>query len=183
MALNLHEEKQILAKAKSDKNYLAIIFDAYAKDIYAYILSLSKNKLTAEDITSQTFKIALEKIDKFVWRGISIKYWLFRVAHNELQKTWRKENKIIFDNSVINNSFKNNFNDQDFLNQLITQDQAERISSFLNQLPPFSQEVIDLKIWQEFSFKEIAEITGQNQSKVKMAYYRGLKRLKKLLGK
>ena len=58
------------------------IYQEYFSVVYKYVLSISKDPLTAEEITQETFFKALKKIDKF--RGeSSVKVWLCQIAKNE----------------------------------------------------------------------------------------------------
>ncbi|MCL2071436.1 MAG: RNA polymerase subunit sigma, partial [Oscillospiraceae bacterium] len=41
------------------------VYNDYAEDVYRYVLSLCRNKHTAEDITSETFLKAIKAVDKF----------------------------------------------------------------------------------------------------------------------
>ena len=58
---------------------LDIIYDMYFKDVFLYVLSLSKNKEIAEDITGETFLKALKNLDKFDGKK-DIRAWLFTIA-------------------------------------------------------------------------------------------------------
>ena len=57
------------------------IYKKYFSVVYGYILSISGDPLTAEEITQDTFFKALKKIDDF--RGEStLKVWLCQIAKN-----------------------------------------------------------------------------------------------------
>ena len=58
------------------------LYQEYFSVVYEYVLSISKDPLTAEEITQETFFKALKKIDQF--RGeSSVKVWLCQIAKNE----------------------------------------------------------------------------------------------------
>ncbi len=176
MPLNLSQEKDVIAKTKRDRRYFGLIFQSYAKAIYAYAYALTKDKSVAEDITAATFSLALDKINDFSWQEVSIKYWLFQIARNKLKAHWRDKNKLVFNHDLIDQQLGSEAG-VDILNRLIDQETADRLDAYINQLPNLSAEVIRLKIWEEFDFNQIARITGKHLSTVKMAYYRGLAKL------
>lgn len=38
-------------------------------------------------------------------------------------------------------------------------------------------EIIQLRLWEELSFEEIADVLGKSEASVKMAYYRALEKI------
>jgi hypothetical protein len=60
---------------------------------------------------------------------------------------------------------------------------VEQIKNQLDTLDEITREIIILKVWENFKFKEITEIVGQDLGSIKMKYYRGLEKIKLQLGK
>lgn len=75
------------------KDDLEQIYKAYYHEIYLYALSLCKNTLEAEEITSDTFYKALLCAEI---QSDSIKYWLLRVCKNIFidQARLKKEDRL-----------------------------------------------------------------------------------------
>ena len=48
----------------------------------------------------------------------------------------------------------------------------------LDELPDDKREIIIMRIWDELSFREIAELTGKSEAACKMKFSRTLKQLK-----
>ena len=58
-----------------EKNGIEEIYEKYYKDVYRFVLALSKNPHIAEDITQETFVKAIKAVDRF--KGdCDIKVWL-----------------------------------------------------------------------------------------------------------
>ena len=57
------------------------IYNQYFQDVYSFVLSLSRNKKIAEEITQETFFKALKSIDKFQG-NCKIDVWLCQIAKN-----------------------------------------------------------------------------------------------------
>ncbi len=58
------------------------IYQTYFADVYRYILALSRDAHTAEEVTQETFFRALASIDKF--RGdCQLRVWLCQIARNQ----------------------------------------------------------------------------------------------------
>ncbi len=176
--IDKNQEQIIIEKAKKDINYFELIYRAYVKGVYAYIFSLLKDKQAAEDVTAETFRVALDNLADFKWQGVSIKYWLFKIARNQLKKYWRQKQKEVSWNPDI--QVESN-KEAEILDQLTQKERLEKVKNCLEDMEALDSEVIKLKIWEEFSFEEIAYITGYTVSKVKMRYYRGLEKLKEKL--
>lgn len=57
------------------------IYQTYFADVYRYILALSRDAHTAEEVTQETFFRALASIDQF--RGdCQLRVWLCQIARN-----------------------------------------------------------------------------------------------------
>lgn len=48
-----------------EKNGIDEIYEKYYKDVYRFVLALSKNPHIAEDITQETFVKAIKAVDRF----------------------------------------------------------------------------------------------------------------------
>ena len=56
-------------------------YERYFKDVYLYMLAVSKNEDIAEEITQETFFKALKEIKNFKG-NCSVKSWLCQIAKN-----------------------------------------------------------------------------------------------------
>lgn len=66
------------------------VYRLYFKDVYKYVLSLSKNQQLAEEITQETFFKALQNIKNF--RGECKLYsWLCQIAKNTYYSYLKKQ--------------------------------------------------------------------------------------------
>lgn len=63
-----------------------------------------------------------------------------------------------------------------------TQADVEPLLQALNNLKPAEREVLTLKVFEEFTFAEIADITGQPQGTVHSHYRRGVDAIRRKLG-
>ncbi len=54
---------------------------------------------------------------------------------------------------------------------------VKRIEEFILTFKPPTPEIIQLKLWEELSFEEIAELMGKSVGSVKMMYYRALEKI------
>lgn len=69
------------------------VYEKYFKDVYVFILSLTSNQETAQEITQETFFKALKAIDRFDGSK-DILAWLFTIARNTYYTHLKKQSKI-----------------------------------------------------------------------------------------
>jgi RNA polymerase sigma-70 factor (ECF subfamily) len=81
----LAEERVLLAKArKGERAAVATLYRTFARRLYGTVLMPRLgNAQAAEDALSETFRTALERLDTFDDHGVSIYFWLSRIAVNK----------------------------------------------------------------------------------------------------
>jgi len=81
----LRWERRCLDRARrGDRQAFAELYEAYAGPLYSRVLMPRLgNPQAAEDALSETFRTLLEKIDRFEDKGVSIWFWLSRIAVNK----------------------------------------------------------------------------------------------------
>lgn len=155
------------------------IYQLYFKDVYYYILSLSRNEYIAEDITSETFLKAMKAIDNF--RGdTKLSVWLCQIAKNEYFSYLRKNKRIEFRKDLDNLMEKEDINI--FERDIISKDEFIRINSIIDSsLQEPYDEIFRLRFYRELSFKEIGKLFGKTDNWACVIYHRARKKIQKEL--
>ena len=149
------------------------LYDAYAGDIYRYILSLCGSKHMAEDITAETFLSAINAADKF--KGdCHVRVWLCQIAKNK------------FYNQAKRNKFVAELQDEipsgdTFELQLQDKTQAFEIHKILHLLQEPYKEVFSLRIFSELSFAEIGELFTKTESWARVTFHRAKNKIKEAI--
>lgn len=154
------------------------IYQTYFRDVYSYILSLSKDRFIAEDITSETFLKAMKSIDGF--RGdTSIRIWLCQIAKNEYFSSLRKDKRIDFTENIeeLKRLEISNYLEKD----IISNDGASHIYNLILLLDEPYSEIFKLRYYSELSFKQIGELFGKTDNWACVTFHRARKRLQKEL--
>lgn len=154
------------------------IYQTYFRDVYSYILSLSKDKFIAEDITSETFLKAMKSIDGF--RGdTSVRIWLCQIAKNEYFSSLRKDKRIDFTENIeeLKRLEISNYLEKD----IISNDAASNIYNLILLLDEPYSEIFKLRFYSELSFKQIGELFGKTDNWACVTFHRARKRLQKEL--
>lgn len=175
--------KQIeLAKAGNQPAYKYLL-DTYWNEVYAFQLKRTKNEHEAEDITIQTFSRAFDKLDSFDEK-YNFKTWLITISKNIHIDLIRKKKASIRSN-ITDEETKNVHKIADETpsveDSLINEQHLAQLLSDIKQLKPPYQEVIQLRYFQEKSYKEIAADLGEPMSNVKVKLLRAKKLLAQII--
>ncbi|HLN20824.1 MAG TPA: RNA polymerase sigma factor [Bacteroidales bacterium] len=145
--------------------------EAYADHIYRFILGSVKDAHRADDIVQDTYErlwMHLTEIDFIV-----VKSWLFSTSYHIMIDIIRKEKRISGLEDLVHEP---EFNGRGY------SDLNEILHRAIEKLPEIQKTSILLRDYEGYSYKEIGEITGQNESQVKINIYRGRIALKNYIG-
>ncbi|MDM1296934.1 sigma-70 family RNA polymerase sigma factor [Empedobacter falsenii] len=165
-----YEEDSLLIKDYIDGNEYAleILIEKYKSRIYSFIFSKVLDKDVTEDIFQDTFiKVILTlKSGGYNEEGKFLP-WLMRIAHNLTIDYFRHVKKMPAIRETVG-KYDDDYNIFDFIGNSdecsetkIIKKQIENDLRYLVTLLPSDQrEVLELRIFKELSFKEIAEETN-----------------------
>lgn len=168
------EEQRIIERSKKDPRAFAHIYDHYYEDIFQFIYRRTDDEDLTADICSQSFFKALQNIKKYEFRGLPFSAWLYRIASNEVNKYFNKKKKdriFSVEEERILELFENDENE-------FSQEHIQLLVKTLKELPTETMEVLELRFFEEKSFKEIAFILNIGESGAKMRLYRAVEKLK-----
>lgn len=182
MEINQEESLRWIKEAKKGNqaafNYL---LDKYWNDVYGFQLKKTRNEYEAEDITIQTFSRAFNKIESFD-ENYSFSTWLIAISKNLHVDLIRKKNASI--RSTTEESAKvHKIADEtpSIEDKLITEQHLAQLLTDIKQLKPHYQEVINLRYFQEKTYKEIAENLQEPMNNVKVKLLRAKKLLAEII--
>lgn len=148
------------------------VYVQYFKIVYKYLLYLSKgNEAVSEEITSETFAIAVEKINTFKGK-CKISVWLCQIAKFLYYKEVKRNNKIKFED-ITEICQSENFEDN-----LIELEDKRKVLKDIETLDKDTKNVIYMRVIGNFTFEEIAKITGKTANWARVKYFRGKEKLK-----
>ncbi|HJL14036.1 MAG TPA: RNA polymerase sigma factor [Sandaracinaceae bacterium LLY-WYZ-13_1] len=81
----LARERELIARARrGERDAVAALYRAFAPRLFATVLMPRLgNRQAAEDALSETFRTALERLPQFDDQGVSLYFWLSRIAVNK----------------------------------------------------------------------------------------------------
>lgn len=171
-------EEAISRAKKNDQKAFNFLLDTFWDDVYGFQLKRIENENDAEDITIQTFSRAFDKINTFD-DSYKFKTWLITISKNIHIDLLRKEKNSIAqftsnDDKSVYQILDESPSPED---ELITEQHLAKLLRDIKNLKPHYQEIINLRYFQELSYKEISVQLKEPINNVKVK----LLRAKKLL--
>ena len=168
----LEEERLQILAAQRDRSAFAPIYERYVDQIYAYVLTLTKDRDKAEDVTAATFTKALEELPRFEWRGVPYSAWLYRVAASLVVREHRRRGWIELPAHLES--------DEPGPGEVLERrGDAEELRAAVAVLPEDQRRAILLRFGADLRNAEVAEIMGRSEGAVKLLVFRGLTSLRR----
>ncbi len=169
----MNSSTELIARVRSgDDEAFRLIFDRYARPVISFIYDMVNQRDLAEELAQETFVRAYKGIQS-LRDDTKLSTWLFGIAKNvareSLRQRWRSDSKVeMEDDGVMQLSDKELLPDD----QLINKELNSVIQEALAKLDEDKREVFTLKVFQQRSYEEIAEITGFSIPKLKTDLHR-----------
>lgn len=164
--------------AQQTNTAFASMYDANAERIYRYHYYRLRHRETAEDLTSQTFLKAFERFGTFDPSKGTMTTWLYRIARN----TFIDHLRALHPSADIGGIAEFVSSGEDVAANVVAREAVEQARTLIQRLTPDQREVVLLRLWDELSYAEIAELTGKSEAASKMAFSRGIASLRKQAG-
>ena len=173
-----------IEKAKAgDQAAYKFLLDSFWMEVYSFQLKRIRNEADAEDITIQTFSKAFDKLSTFNENYV-FKTWLITISKNIHIDLLRKKNASIRANTAdeasehVNKIMDETPSMEDIL---ISEQHLAQLLSDIKQLKTPYQEVINLRYFQEKSYKEIATTLDEPMNNIKVKLLRAKKLLAQII--
>jgi RNA polymerase sigma-70 factor (ECF subfamily) len=131
----------------------------------------------AADVTQQAFVRAFRGLATF--RGAaSVRSWLYRIAIN-CALSWLRDHRREQPAEIADDALTDH-------HQAPARIEGEEVSARLRgaiaQLPPKQKMVLELRIFDDLSFREVAELADCSENTAKVNFHYAVKRLRDILG-
>ena len=141
-----------------------LLVSRHQNQIYSYIMTLVKNKQLADDIFQDTFLKIIQtvKAGKYDDDGRFVPFAM-RIAHNLVIDYFRKETRIpMVESTSEDYSFVDNapVTDPSIEQSMVMEQVYGDLHNMIEYLPMDQREVLRMRIFDDMSFKDIAEVTN-----------------------
>jgi len=145
--------------------------DEHSDNVYRFILKNIRDEEKARDIVQDTFEKLWVKADSVSYE--KVRSYLFSAAYHTMIDAIRKEKKMKSLEEVDENppSYQQSYKGL-----------SDILDTALRRLPETQRSVLMLRDYEGYSYQEIGEITGLNESQVKVYIYRARVAMKNFIG-
>lgn len=150
--------------------------------VYNFLLQKSADAFTAEEITIQTFARAFDKLDSFD-RNYRFSTWLLTIAKNLHIDQVRKQNSLERQQLKTKYDHLKRVPDENPSPEdaLIKEQNLTELLDYIHKLKPDYQKMINLRYFQEMSYKEMAQDLDEPMNNVKVKLLRARRLLADLI--
>lgn len=144
--------------------------------MYSLCLRYLRSEQDAADLSQRAFLRAYEKLGSFGGRA-AFRTWLYRITVNLCLNAIRDGQRRT--TSELDESCLGVEPDQ----HRLAEQSAERarLRAAVDRLPPKQRMTVILRVYEDLSFAEVAEVLGSSVNSAKVNYHHAMKRLKLLV--
>ncbi len=179
---NTEEIQEIIENARQGKeSAFKKLLNTFWSDVYRFQFSKTNNEDEAEDITIKTFAKAFDKIDLYS-DNYNFKTWLISISKNMFIDSVRgNKNETLSINKENSEVYHISDDAPSPEDKIIIEQNLAELLGYIKQLKPTHQEIINLRYFQELSYKEIASSMNEPMSSVKVKLLRAKKLLAQII--
>lgn len=163
-SVRLTDEALVASYAEGSNEAFDILLNRYRGKVFSYIFHIVKNQDVADDIFQETFvKIIMTiKQGRYVETG-KFSAWVTRIARNLVIDYFRQEkseNLVSIDNDDVDLLNRRDLSDSTIEDNMVQTQICNDIRRLIHSLPDSQRNVIEMRFYQNMSFKEIADATN-----------------------
>ena len=158
-------DKELIERYQDgDVHSFELLIGRYQKQVYSYILTLVKDKQLADDVFQDTFVKVIQTVKSKAYKddGRFVQFAM-RIAHNLVIDHFRKENRIpTVESSSEDYNYIDNvpITDHSVEQGMIVDQVHSDLHRMIAFLPDEQRDVLRMRIFDDMSFKDIADITN-----------------------
>ena len=161
----LTDEELAISYVRGNNRAFDELLSRNQSKLFSYILFVVRDEDKANDLFQETFVKVITKLHqgRYVDSG-KFGAWIMRIAHNVIMDWYREQRSRHLieptDENDLTNLSGNEILDSNVENRYVNDQIMVDVKNMMNMLPPTQREVVFMRLYQDLSFKEIAETTG-----------------------
>lgn len=175
----LAEENQWIEKAKKNPADFGVLYKKYYLQIFRFVLKRVGDENGAAEIVSDIFVKALQNLSKYEFKGFPFSSWLFQIARNEVNLSFRREKyskTVTVETPELNEVLEE-------VDENLHEKNVQLLLEGLKALKPEELELLEMRYFEKRPFKEVSEILDITQSTAKVRMHRVMQKLKEIISK
>jgi len=158
------DEELVALYAKGSNPAFDVLLNRYKNSLHSYIYYIVRDRDLTEDIFQETFVKAIVTIKQGRYSETGkFKAWIMRIAHNLIIDNFRQErNENTISNDEVDVDLFNDIRlcDGTAEDEMVQNQVYADVKKLVRHLPDNQREVLEMRYYQDMSFKEIAKVTG-----------------------
>lgn len=182
--IRIDEKKYIKKAAAGDAAAFEYLVLQYQPQIYRLAFRMTNHPEDAADLTQEVFLKAWNHLDKFEFKS-AFSTWLYRLASNlcidALRSSRRRQNLPLTFEDEEGEEQRIEVADPAPLpeDRIIASEDQQRLSAAMEALEPEHRQILTLRVVNDMSYADIAEILGVKEGTVKSRLARAREKLRK----
>lgn len=170
------EHALISAAKKGDTNAFGELVKRYEKYVYTLAFRMMKTNEEAEEVAQDAFVKAFQSLHQFREDGKFVS-WLYTIVYRESLNRLRRHNNVMVTIDEHSGLEIWPTDAKSGLEQLTATERITIVRSAINTLRPTEAAVLTLYYLEEYSLREVCQVTGLTSSNAKVVLHRGRQNL------
>lgn len=168
----------LVARARrGDRDAFESLVRRHQRGLWRLVRRYVRADADASDVTQQAFVRAYRALDGF--RGeASVRSWLYRIGINlalNLMRDRAREQPSELDPDAVAVGAVG-------AGGLVAEEEAAALRAAIAELPPKQKQVLELRVYDELSFREVAALCDCTENAAKVSFHFAVKKLRARLG-
>lgn len=174
----MNEKQRVQQVLSGNTSAFSYFVETYQDMALTIAYRICGNVQDAEDVVQESFVKAYRNLHSFRSES-KFSSWLYRIVYNTAvthtrTRMWVSDSSIQFQNAQEASDFDTEM-------QIESAERTEMVQQVLNKMPKGDALLLTLYYMEDNAVKDIAQITGLNESNVKVKLFRARKLFKELL--
>jgi RNA polymerase sigma-70 factor (ECF subfamily) len=182
MNVGSESDESLMSQVKAGKREsLTPLVRRYANRLLTFIQRMIGDAHRSEELFQEVFLAVWQKRRHYDWPR-PFRPWLYAIAMNKCREDFRRRTVPAYlaqDNEDHSCVFA--APDPPAGDVVLATETAEMVTTAVRRLPPRQRAVVVLRVWEELSYGEIAEVLGRSEATVRSNMHHGLARMREYL--
>lgn len=174
------DDEIIAAVIEGDRELYSLLVEKYQQKIFNYLNRFTRNAEKSRSLLQETFVKVYFNLHRYRV-NTNFQAFLYRVAHNLTINALKKESREIFFQEIRENFFAHGSRQHTPEEKIAQREREDLLKKALLKLPRDQAFALSMKVFEGFSYSDIAGMRGWSLSKVESLIFRAKKNLKKQL--
>ncbi len=157
------DERALVERAQRDREAFAVLYRRHYAALATHVYRRTGDRHATEDLVSDVFLTALRSLSRYRYRGVPLRFWLFRIATNVVNR-WARRQRRGASASLEAHRL------EPACPRSVSRDgeaDVERAQGALLALPPRFQAVLSLHYLEGLAVRDVAAVLGCREGTVK----------------